>query len=204
MYYTKLYAKTGFYFDISKWTKIDLIARYKAQGGYLFRYNPNHFLPLNDTFYMGGVGTIRGYSSYSITPLDIDGLRVGGDGIFTNSVELSYGLIPSAKMRVALYADYGILTYHGANGAANFKQYGTIYGNSSILARGAAGVAVEWVSPMGPIVIVIPMLWYGPTDPMGIGPSKIFSYGTANDIRASGGYLTNYPSFFEFTMGTRF
>ena len=107
-------------------------------------------------------------------------------------------------MRVALYADYGILTYHGANGAANFKQYGTIYGNSSILARGAAGVAVEWVSPMGPIVIVIPMLWYGPTDPMGIGPSKIFSYGTANDIRASGGYLTNYPSFFEFTMGTRF
>lgn len=204
VYYTKLYAKTGFYFDISKWTKIDLIARYKAQGGYLFRYSPNHFLPLNDTFYMGGVGTIRGYSSYSITPLDIDGLRVGGDGIFTNSVELSYGLIPSAKMRVALYADYGILTYHGANGAANFKQYGTIYGNSSILARGAAGVAVEWVSPMGPIVIVIPMLWYGPTDPMGIGPSKIFSYGTANDIRASGGYLTNYPSFFEFTMGTRF
>lgn len=204
VYYTKLYAKTGFYFDISKWTKIDLIARYKAQGGYLFRYNPNHFLPLNDTFYMGGVGTIRGYSSYSITPLDSDGLRVGGDGIFTNSVELSYGLIPSAKMRVALYADYGILTYHGANGAANFKQYGTIYGNSSILARGAAGVAVEWVSPMGPIVIVIPMLWYGPTDPMGIGPSKIFSYGTANDIRASGGYLTNYPSFFEFTMGTRF
>lgn len=204
VYYTKLYAKTGFYFDISKWTKIDLIARYKAQGGYLFRYNPSHFLPLNDTFYMGGVGTIRGYSSYSITPLDSDGLRVGGDGIFTNSIELSYGLIPSAKMRVALYVDYGILTYHGANGAANFKQYGTIYGNSSILARGAAGVAVEWVSPMGPIVIVIPMLWYGPTDPMGTGPSKIFSYGVANDIRASGGYLTNYPSFFEFTMGTRF
>ncbi|RDU66222.1 outer membrane protein assembly factor BamA [Helicobacter didelphidarum] len=204
VYYTKLYAKTGFYVDLQKYTKLDFIFRYKAQGGYLFRYNQNHFLPLNDTFYMGGVGTIRGYSSYSITPLDSDRLRVGGDGIFTNSIELSYGLIPSAKMRVSLYADYGILTYHGANNNANFKQYGTLGGQSSILQRGAAGIAIEWVSPMGPIVIVFPMLWYGPTDPEGLGPPQFFSYGTANKIRASGGYLTNYPSFFEFTMGTRF
>ncbi len=204
VYYTKLYAKTGFYFDLSKYMKLDFIARYKAQGGYLFRYNQNHFLPLNDTFYMGGVGTIRGYSSYSVTPLDIDGLRVGGDGILTNSFELSYGLIPNAKMRVSFYVDYGILTYHGLSGQANFKQYGTSAGVTSILQRGAAGFAIEWVSPMGPIVLVFPMVWYGPTDPGGIGPNKIFSYGTANDIRASGGYLTNYPSFFEFTMGTRF
>lgn len=204
VYYTKLYAKTGFYFDISKWTKIDLIARVKAQGGYLFRYNSNNFLPLTDTFYMGGVGTLRGYSSYSVTPLDADGLRVGGDGIFTGSLELSYGLIPSAKMRIAAYIDYGILTYHGTNGKANFKQYGTVFGTSDVLARGAAGLSIEWVSPMGPIVIVVPMLWYGPTDPMGVGPNKIFTYGTASNIRASGNYLTNYPSYFEFTMGTRF
>lgn len=204
VYYTKLYAKTGFYFDISKWTKIDLIARIKSQGGYLFRYSSNHFLPLTDTFYMGGVGTLRGYTSYSVTPLDGDGLRVGGDGIFTGSLELSYGLIPSAKMRVAAYIDYGILTYHGSSGAANFKQYGTIFGTSDVLVRGAAGFAIEWVSPMGPIVIVFPMLWYGPTDPMGTGPNKIFTYDTASNIRASGGYLTNYPSYFEFTMGTRF
>ena len=70
VYHTKLYAKTGFYFDLQKWTKIDLIFRIKAQGGYLFRYNVNDFLSLNDTFYMGGVGTLRGYTSYSVTPLD--------------------------------------------------------------------------------------------------------------------------------------
>lgn len=204
VYYTKLYAKTGFYFDLHKYTKLDLIFRYKAQIGYLFRYNSEDFLPLNDTFYMGGVGTIRGYSSYSITPLDSDFLRVGGDGIFTNSIELSYGLIPSAKMRVSLYADYGILTYHGTNGRANFKEYGTFSGSSSAIQRGAAGVSVEWVSPMGPIVLVFPMLWYGPTDPQGLGPSRFFSYGTAGAIRANNGYLTNYPSYFEFTMGTRF
>ena len=204
VYYTKLYAKTGFYFDLSKYIKLDFIARIKAQVGYLFRYSENHFLPLNDTFYMGGIGTIRGYSSYSITPLDPDGLRVGGDGILTSSFELSYGLIPSAKMRVSLYVDYGILTYRGSSGAANFKQYGTFSGPFSILQRGAAGLAIEWVSPMGPLVLVFPMVWYGPTDPKGIGPSKIFSYGTANQIRAGEGYLTNYPSFFEFTMGTRF
>lgn len=204
VYYTKLYAKTGFYFDISKWTKIDLIGRIKAQGGYLFRYSSNDFLPLTDTFYMGGVGTLRGYTSYSVTPLDADGLRVGGDGIFTGSLELSYGLIPSAKMRIAAYIDYGILTYHGKNGAANFKQYGTMFGPTSVLTRGAAGLSIEWVSPMGPIVIVIPMLWYGPLDAMGTGPNTLFSYGEASRIRSSEGYLTNYPSYFEFTMGTRF
>ncbi|WP_237416272.1 outer membrane protein assembly factor BamA [Helicobacter saguini] len=204
VYYTKLYAKSGFYVDLQKWIKLDFIFRYKVQGGYLFRYNREHFLPLNDTFYMGGVGTLRGYSSYSVTPLDSDGLRVGGDGLFTNSIELSYGLIPSAKMRVSFYIDYGILTYHGGNNQANFKAYGTFGGQTSILQRGAAGFAIEWVSPMGPIVIVFPMVWYGPTDPQGIGPNKIFSYGTAGNIRASGNYLTNYPSYFEFTMGTRF
>lgn len=204
VYYTKLYAKSGFYVDLQKYMKLDLIFRYKVQGGYLFRYNREHFLPLNDTFYMGGVGTLRGYSSYSVTPLDSDSLRVGGDGLFTNSIELSYGLIPSAKMRVSFYIDYGILTYHGGNNQANFKHYGIMGGQTSILQRGAAGFALEWVSPMGPIVLVVPMVWYGPTDPSGLGQNRIFSYDVANQIRASGNYLTNYPSFFEFTMGTRF
>ena len=204
VYYSKLYAKTGFYFDLQKFTKIDLIFRYKAQAGYLFRYNQEHFLPLNDTYYLGGIGSIRGYTSYSVTPLDNQNLRVGGDGIFTNSVELSYGLVPSAKLRISLYADYGFLSYHGSNNNANFKQYGTFSGTSSIIQRGAAGIGIEWVSPFGPIVIVVPMLWYGPTDPLGVGPLKLFTYGTASRIRSGNDYLTNYPSYFELTMGTRF
>ncbi|PAF43695.1 outer membrane protein assembly factor BamA [Helicobacter sp. 11S02629-2] len=194
--YVKLYTKNAFYYDLSKLLHIDLIARYKVQAGYLLRYSQNDFFSLNDTFYMGGVGTIRGFYSYSISPNDEFGLRVGGDGIFTNSVELSYGLIPSAKMRLSLYADYGFLTYKGTNNQANFKQFGTFSGPTSLLPRGAAGAAIEWVSPMGPIVLVFPFLWYNGT--------SVFSYPGASKIRQNNNFLSDYPSYFEFTMGTRF
>ncbi|PAF50795.1 outer membrane protein assembly factor BamA [Helicobacter sp. 13S00401-1] len=194
--YVKLYTKNAFYYDLSKLLHIDLIARYKVQAGYLFRYSKNDFFSLNDTFYMGGVGTIRGFYSYSISPTDGLGLRTGGDGIFTNSAELSYGLIPSAKMRLSLYVDYGFLTYQGSRNRANFQDFGTFSGPTSLLPRGAAGAAIEWVSPMGPIVLVFPFLWYNGT--------SVFSYPGAAKIRQNQNFLTDYPSYFEFTMGTRF
>lgn len=199
----KIYGKAAFYYDLSKMIKLDLIGRYKTQVGYIARYSREDFLSLNDTFYMGGVGSVRGYTSYSITPIDSNGLRTGGDGMFTNSIELSYGLVPSAKLRVALYADYGILSYAGSNNQADFIRFGTLASPTNFLTRGAAGASIEWVSPIGPIVIVFPFLWYGPTDGARAA-NKLFSYEEASKIRSSNNFLTDYPSYFEFTMGTRF
>lgn len=177
----KVYARLGLYYHLRSLVGIDLIARYKAQGGYLFRYNTEDFLPLNNTFYMGGVTTIRGFRSGSITPRDSVGLWVGGDGMFANSIELSYGILEAAKMRLALFVDYGFLTFKtDRNGYADFKSYGILgQGSHNLEWRASMGIAIEWISPMGPLVIIFPI--------------KRF-----NEQRG------DYTSSFEFSMGTRF
>ena len=178
----KLYGKAAFYYHLKKHLKIDLIARYKVQGGYIFRFSRDDFLPLNNTFYMGGVTTIRGFRSGTVSPIGPNGLSwIGGDGMFTNSVELSYGLLEAAKMRVALYGDYGFLTYKSyGGGIADFAGYGIAgVGQYGIEWRASIGAAIEWISPMGPIVLIFPF--------------KLF-----NQQRS------DYTSQFEFSMGTRF
>ena len=185
VYNTKVYAKFAAYYYFKDLIGLDLIGRYKAQGGYFFRYNRESFLPINNTFYMGGVTTIRGFRSGSISPRDELGLWVGGDGMFTNSVELSYGILEAAKMRLSVYFDYGLLHYRTYPGVAdkniaNFKDFGiTGSGNNAITWRAATGLAIEWVSPMGPIVLVFPL--------------KVFNK-QPGDLTSS----------FEFTLGTRF
>lgn len=176
----KAYAKLGLYYHLRSLLGIDLIARYKAQGGYIFRFDKEDFLPLNSTFYMGGVTTIRGFRAGSITPRNADGLWVGGDGMFSNSLELSYGILEAAKMRLALFADYGFLTFKATRGVADFKDYGILgSGNHDLEWRASMGLAIEWISPMGPLVIVIPL--------------KRFNQKPGD-----------YTSSFEFSMGTRF
>ena len=183
VYNTKLYAKFAAYYYLKNLLGVDLIARYKAQGGYFFRYNHESYLPINNTFYLGGVTTIRGYRSGSISPRDEYGLWTGGDGIFTNSIELSYGILEAAKMRISAYFDYGFLTYHynqANKEIADFKNFGIVTAHNNALTwRAAVGVALEWVSPMGPIVLVFPI--------------KVFNK-----------QPTDYTSSFEFTLGTRF
>lgn len=182
----KLYGKAAFYYHLKKHLKIDLIARYKVQGGYIFRFSRNDFLPLNNTFYMGGVTTIRGFRSGTVSPIGVanDGTPlswIGGDGMFTNSVELSYGLLEAAKMRVALYGDYGFLTYKSlGSGYADFAGYGIAgVGRYGMEWRASIGAAIEWISPMGPIVLIFPF--------------KLFNQKEGD-----------YTSQFEFSMGTRF
>lgn len=176
----KVYAKLGLYYHLRSLLGIDLIARYKAQGGYIFRFDREDFLPLNSTFYLGGVTTIRGFRAGSITPRNIDGLWVGGDGMFANSLELSYGILEAAKMRLALFVDYGLLSFKTANGVADFKGYGVSgSGSYGLEWRASAGLAIEWISPMGPLVIVVPIKRFNQKD-------------------------GDYTSSFEFSMGTRF
>ena len=119
-------------------------------------------VPITNTFYMGGIGTVRGYETYSLTPRDANGLRIGGRYMFTNSIEASYGVLEAINMRIAAFFDYGMI------GKNSFNE----------INRMSWGLALEWVSPIGPLVFVFPFA---------INPQP-------NDNTSS----------FEFTMGTRF
>ncbi len=124
---------------LKEWIGFDAIFRYKARYNYVA---DTGYLPIADRFYMGGLGSVRGYESYSISPTitEDDGTvrRIGGEQTFSNNVELSFPLIPKAKMRLVTYIDWGFI------------------GDSSLteFSRGGYGAGIEWFSPVGPIQLM--------------------------------------------------
>lgn len=203
---TKVYGKFAAYHHLQKYLLVDLIARFKTQGGYIFRYNTDDYLPLNSTFYMGGVTTVRGFRNGSVTPKDEFRLWLGGDGIFTASTELSYGVLKAAKMRLAWFFDFGFLTfktptrgsffYNAPTTTANFKDYGVIgAGFERATWRASTGLQIEWISPMGPLVLIFPIAFFN-------------QWGDGNGKKCKGlcfnPNMGDYTQHFEFSMGTRF
>ncbi len=131
----------GIFAGLNNLLGFDAIARYKAR--YHFLTSSDGYIPLAEKFYMGGIGSVRGYESYSISPTTIDNgsskvLRIGGERTFSNSIELSFPLIPKAKMRLVTFIDYGMI------GDKKIDEY----------SRAGYGFGLEWFSPVGPVQIV--------------------------------------------------
>jgi len=137
--YLKSRTKFGKYTGLEEYIGFDAIFRYKAKLNVVV---DNGYIPLAEHFYMGGIGSVRGYESYSLSPgfFDENGKYrlTGGERTFTNSLELSLPLIPKAKMRIVLFADWGFI------------------GNDDIfeISRGGYGAGLEWFSPVGPIQLM--------------------------------------------------
>lgn len=160
------------YAGLEEWVGFDAIFRYKSRLNVVV---DNGLIPIAEKFYMGGIGSVRGYESYSLSPdyIDASGNTVynesdgrnakgGGKKTFSNSVELSFPLVPKAKMRLVSFVDWGFI------------------GDDSIdeISRGGYGLGLEWFSPVGPIQLMF-----------------------AQPLNEQEGDRT---SSFEFTMGQRF
>lgn len=129
----------GKYVGLDDYIGFDAIFRYKARFYYAA---DTGYLPIAERFYMGGLGSVRGYESYSISPtrVESDGTirRVGGKQTFSNNVELSFPLVQKAKMRLVTYVDWGFI------GDDSLTEY----------SRGGYGAGIEWFSPVGPIQLM--------------------------------------------------
>ncbi len=112
----------------------DLILRFKAQTSFI---NELGYLPINEKLYLGGVNSVRGYKSWSLSPKDNKGNLIGGKRMASTSLEASIPLIPTAKMRLVFFYDKGWV------GEDNFD-----------ISRSGVGTAVEWFSPLGPIQFI--------------------------------------------------
>lgn len=137
--YFKSLSKLNKYNGLEDFVGFDLIFRYKSHY-YLAR--DTGYLPLAERFYMGGIGSVRGYESYSmpyyINPKTGEYVRVGGKQTFTNSFELSFPLVPKARMRLSTFLDWGWI---GTSSLSEFS-------------RGGYGFGIEWYSPMGPLQLI--------------------------------------------------
>ena len=137
----KTSAKVGLYYGLEDWIDYDLILRLKGRMTTIAS-DGDTYLPIAERLFLGGIGSVRGYNPYSLSPLndpnDPDSGRKGGLHRASTSVEASIPLSEAAKMRLAFFYDYGMI------GEDSFNE----------ITRSSTGVVLEWQSGFGPINLV--------------------------------------------------
>jgi outer membrane protein insertion porin family len=104
----------------------------------------NKQLPFFKNYYGGGIGSVRGYRTASLGPKDpIDGSVIGGDRRLIGNAEMLFPM-PGAGLDKSLRW-------------AAFVDAGQVYGAGQKMAladlRYTTGLALSWISPMGPLRI---------------------------------------------------
>ena len=124
------------FFPLTKNVALMLNADMGVAGGY-----HDKPLPFFESFYAGGVGTVRGFEPNSLGPRDINNLSLGGDKRVVTNAELLFPMPGSKEKSVRLSA---------------FVDGGIIYGEPSAIPgtdgpRFSTGLALTWISPVGPL-----------------------------------------------------
>lgn len=133
--YIKPSASLRYFYSLEDLTDFDWIIRLKTQAKMLIdRGQVNQ----GDSLYLGGPRTLRGYKSYAFPNNDTGIKSEPYKKMWANSAEISFPLIPSAKMRWGAFYDYGMI---GQNSFSEISRSGT-------------GLLLEWVSPMGPLQLI--------------------------------------------------
>lgn len=143
--FIKAHAKFGIFYGMEDILDYDLILRYKAKYSAIIA-DENEYIPIAERLLMGGVGTVRGYDPYSISP-QIDGGSIGGTERFTTSVEASIPLSEAAKMRLTFFYDFGILSSDAVLTMSGPEEFDNVE-------RSSAGAQIEWQSGFGLINLV--------------------------------------------------
>jgi outer membrane protein insertion porin family len=135
--YYKLYYQYQRYFPLTRFTSLMV----NGEAGYGDGYNGLP-LPFFKNYYIGGVGSVRGFDSYTIGPKDINGDPTGGPRKVQGNVEILFpfpGLQNDRSVRLSAFVDSGLV-----GETINFD-----------LLRVSAGLGLLWVSPLGPLKISV-------------------------------------------------
>ena len=120
-----------FYYSLEDKFDITTILKYKITYGYLKEIG---YTPLNERFYLGGLGTVRGYDYGSISPKDSAGNSIGGNHKLINSAEISIPLSLKRKMWLS-----------------GFLENGRTGDNGLTISRSSYGISFDWITPIGPL-----------------------------------------------------
>ncbi|BBJ22740.1 outer membrane protein assembly factor BamA [Candidatus Nitrotoga sp. AM1P] len=101
-------------------------------------------VPFFKNFYAGGPGSVRGFKPFSIGPRDINNNSLGGTRRIVGNAELLFpmpGMNKERSVRLSAFIDAGAVFGLGLTGSDSLR-YST-------------GIAVTWVSPVGPLKVSI-------------------------------------------------
>lgn len=134
--FTKLEASSSWYFPMV-W---ETVFHVKGAAGQAFE-NEDDKLPVYEHFYLGGMNSIRGFESYSISPIDPEtGEKIGGDKMWYANVSIIFPLLKDMGMQGEIFTDFG-------------NVYGTEEDWDLSDFKKSAGVGLLWLSPLGPLRI---------------------------------------------------
>lgn len=103
-------------------------------------------VPIDEKFYLGGINTLRGYSSRTVSPINLvedpttkalNRLYLGGDTELVFNAEYQFPLLKDVGLKGVVFFDAG--NSYGSIGDA-FTRFQTSY-----------GAGVRWFSPIGPL-----------------------------------------------------
>ena len=96
-------------------------------------------LPVYERYYLGGMNSIRGFPSASISPVDpVTDEKVGGDKMWYANIAVQFPLLEEAGLHGEIFTDLG--NVYAVNKSWDFSDY-----------KQTVGVGFLWMSPMGPI-----------------------------------------------------
>jgi outer membrane protein insertion porin family len=104
-------------------------------------------LPFFKNFYAGGTSSVRGFKNGTLGPQDINGDSLGGDTRVIANAELFFplpGLKDDQSLRMSAFVDAG-----AAFGTGDHLERYQEFSFDDL--RYSAGVALLWVSPLGPL-----------------------------------------------------
>ena len=133
--YLKSSSYAKYFYSLEDLMELDWVLRLKTQMKVLV---DNGQINQGDSLYLGGARTLRGYKSYAFPQNESGEITDPYKNMWANSVEMSFPLIPAAKMRWGLFYDYGMI------GQDSFSD----------IQRSGAGALLEWISPMGPLQLI--------------------------------------------------
>lgn len=110
-------------------------------------------LPFFKNFYAGGTSSVRGFANGTLGPKDLYGDALGGDTRVVGNAELFFplpGLKDDQSLRMSVFVDAGAVW--GPSDGNSLNPYNGLYESFAFEdLRYSAGVAVLWVSPLGPL-----------------------------------------------------
>jgi outer membrane protein insertion porin family len=132
--FTKVEASSSWYFPLF-WSTVFHV---KGAAGQAFE-NEDNKLPVYEHFFLGGMNSIRGFESASISPVDpLTGDKIGGDKMWYGTVSIIFPLIKDMGMDGEIFHDFG--NVYDVDEDWDFGTY-----------KKTAGVGVLWASPLGPL-----------------------------------------------------
>jgi len=124
-----------------------LIASTKLTLGYIGEVGQT--VPIDEKFYLGGIYSLRGYKSRSVSPTrlqttkdnlvgqSINNIYLGGSKEVFGNVELTFPLLPEAGLKGVAFFDYG----------NSFNDNSAVF-DTMLMSYGAG---IRWASPIGPL-----------------------------------------------------